>query len=330
MLLVINVLSLIILIGLIVLFAWLVKRAWGSKRAWLKWPGLVLSGLLTAALVLVLGVALKGYYNVFFPVSRAVSDVKVEGTPAQIARGQQIASICTGCHSPDGKLPLAGSKENMAQVPGLGEIGKIYAPNLTPGGELASWSDGEILRAMREGIHKSGRPLVIMPSQALHNLSDEDAYALVAFLRSQPAVKRDANWDAPANGVNLLGAVMLTAFGVSNSVQEPITAPVVAPPRGTSAEYGEYLTRSLGCRDCHGEKLTGGAGGFGPAAPNLTVVVPKWSEADVVRVFREGKLPDGSAVNTMPWKEYTGALSDDDLKAIYNYLHGLTPEQLSK
>ena len=53
-----NVISVLVLVALIVLFAWLVRRSWGSKRAFVKWPGLVLSGLLTLLLVLVLVVAL--------------------------------------------------------------------------------------------------------------------------------------------------------------------------------------------------------------------------------------------------------------------------------
>jgi hypothetical protein len=47
--------------------------------------------------------------------------------------------------------------------------GHIRAPNLTPDPEtgIAAWSDGELLRAMREGESKNGRPLFpILPRQA--------------------------------------------------------------------------------------------------------------------------------------------------------------------
>ena len=59
---------------------------------------------------------------------------------------------------------------------------------------------------------------------------------VVAYLRSQPAVQRDSNFDAPSNGVNLLGAVLLGTGIAPTSVMAPIAQPVVAPARGATAE----------------------------------------------------------------------------------------------
>ena len=33
-------------------------------------------------------------------------------------------------------------------------MGVLYATNLTPGGPLKDWTDGEIVRAIREGVAK--------------------------------------------------------------------------------------------------------------------------------------------------------------------------------
>lgn len=317
----IDFIGLGILLLLVLLFAYLAYRALRTKRgAAVKWVGFVLSGLLTLLLGAVLVVALMGTSKLAanYNASHPVANVKVAGTPEQVARGERIAHGCAGCHGTNGQLPLSGQN--------FGEgfpfpIGTLYARNLTPGGELKDWSDGEVLRALREGVHKSGRSLVIMPSKAFHNFGDEDAQAIVAYLRSQAAVTPDA----PPNNVNVIAALLIATMGEGIlSVQPPIAGPVVAPPEGVSAAYGEYLTKVIGCRDCHGENLQGGAVGGGPdagaAVPSLSGV-KNWSEADFVKTIRTGTLPTGEMLKEgMPWKDISAATTDDNLKAIYQYL----------
>ena len=61
--------------------------------------------------------------------------------------------------------------------------------------------------------------------------------------------------------------------------------------------------------------------------PNLTVLIPKWSESDYIKVIRTGIDLNGKSLDParMPWKEISSFASDDDLKAMYIYLHGLAP-----
>lgn len=322
-----TIIGLLILLALVVLFGWLAMRAWGSQRAWLKWLGVILSGLLTLVFLLLFVVALIGTFKLYAPASNPVAQVKVAGTPEQIKRGEKFANFCAGCHSASGNLPLDGSKANFVEEGP--PVGTVFASNLTPAGELKDWSDGEIIRALREGVHKSGRPLIIMPSNIFRNLSDADAQAIVAYLRSQPATKNNPGADAPANQLNLLGALFVGAGMFPTATQPPITQPVVAPPAGTSGEYGKYLVSVLGCHECHGEDLAGIApSDFGPpAGPNLTVLMPKWSEAEFMKTIRTGTDPTGHALNPkeMPWKEISTFATDDELKAIFAYLKALTP-----
>jgi hypothetical protein len=43
-----------------------------------------------------------------------------------------------------------------------------------------AWADGEIIRAIREGVAKDGRALFpMMPYQQLESMSDEDARSIV-------------------------------------------------------------------------------------------------------------------------------------------------------
>ena len=314
----VDVVALLVLALLAILFGWLAKRAWGAKRAWLKWIGVILAGLLTLFFVLVFVVGVIGFAKLNLPQSNPVADVKVAGTPDQLARGEKIAMVCTACHSTTGSLPLDGGTRNF-----VGPLGTVVAPNLTPGGPLKDWSDGEIIRAIREGIAKDGRALIVMPADQFHGMSDADVQAVVAYLRSQPAVKHDTS----TNGLSPLGMLLVGAGIFSTSAQAPITQPVVAPPAGVTADYGKYLVGISGCHACHGADLAGGTpGGFTPVGPNLTAIVPKWSQSDFIKTIRTGVDPTGHALapDQMPWKLFNAMYTDEELGAIYTYLHSLT------
>lgn len=322
---IVNILSVLVLILLVLFFAWLTRRAGGSRRAWLKWPGLVLAGLLTLLVGLLTVVVLIGFYKLYVPQGNPVSNLKAATAPDQIAMAEKYAHFCS-CHSPGARgettLPLSGASEEF--LPPSLPLGTLQPPNLTPGGPLQDWSDGEIIRAIREGVHKSGRPLIVMPSDVFHNLSDADVQALVGYLRSQPAVQHDT----PDTDLNALAALFVGAGLFSTSVQSPISSPVLAPPRAVTAEYGRYVVSISGCTLCHGKDFAGGQGGLGPPpGPNLTVLVPNWSEAGFVNTIRTGVDPTGKKLDStmMPYKEFSAMYDDDQLQAIYAYLHGLTP-----
>lgn len=311
----------IVLVVLIVLFAWLTTRAWASKRKVLKWAGLILAGLPTLVLALGLVVVLSGFYRLNASQGNPIANIKVDGTPDQLARGGKLVAGCAGCHSSTHRPPLDGGAENF--FAGGPPLGAIYAPNLTAGGDLKDWSDGQVLRAIREGLDENGRPLLIMPSDGLRNLSDADVQAIIAYIRSQPAVKHDV----PERSLTILAALFVGTGMLQTSAQPPITQPIVAPPPGATADYGKYAVSISGCRDCHGENLAGGKpGGFAPAGPNLTTIGSKWSEADFVKALRTGVKPDGkSFAPTMPWQEFAAAYSEDEIKGIFAYLKTLIP-----
>ena len=159
-----DIVGVLVLVLLAALFGWLAMRARSANHPMLKWGGLFVAGLLTfvfAGGILVAGV---GFYRLNFPPHRyPVTDVTVARTKEQVSRGERFSVLCPLCHSPNEKAPLVGQNFGKDGPP----VGTIYAPNLTPAGEINAWSDGEVIRAIREGVHKSGRPLVIMPSGGL-------------------------------------------------------------------------------------------------------------------------------------------------------------------
>ena len=90
-----------------------------------------------------------------------VPDLTVEATPERIARGKALAdSFCSACHSKTGTLTGGGDVSEDLPVP----IGSLVPPNLTPAGPLKNWSDGEIFRAIRNGVGADGSWLMLSPT----------------------------------------------------------------------------------------------------------------------------------------------------------------------
>jgi mono/diheme cytochrome c family protein len=254
-------------------------------------------------------VVLLGYSKLNRTSDNPVPRISVDVTPERVARGERFARLCAGCHAADDEPPLEGRGFLEEDAP---PVGTFYGPNLTPA-HLADWTDGEIIRAIREGIHRSVRSLLIMPSRAFRNLSDDDVHAIVAYLRSQPAVKPDT----PPVKLNVLGAIMVNIAPILEA-QPPVTEPLVAPPEGLTAEYGEYLS-SYSCPFCHGPDLRGDEE-FG--APDLAGVGLGWTEEQFLHFMRTGLRPDGSGVDgdLMPWEEMGEFFREEDLRAISAYI----------
>ena len=85
------------------------------------------------------------------------------------------------------KRYLGGSDVGFS-IPGAGIF---VGQNLTPDKEtgIGSWTSDQIVTALRTGKTPEGRDLFpVMPWPALSHLTDEDAQAIAAFLKSIPAV----------------------------------------------------------------------------------------------------------------------------------------------
>lgn len=130
----------------------------------------------------------------------SVAAVGVAQADEKLDRGKYLATImdCAGCHTrgalvgkPDPAFALAGSDIGF-EIPGLGYF---YPPNITPDAEtgLGKWSEAQIAAAVRTGVRPDGRQLVpIMPWMSYAALSDADAAALAAYLKSLKPIKAPA------------------------------------------------------------------------------------------------------------------------------------------
>jgi mono/diheme cytochrome c family protein len=314
-----TLIFLIVLALFVVLFAWLAWHSWHARRGIVKWAGSILDGLLTLFLLLLTLVTAKGFFYFYLPTGNPPQALKVEGTPDQIARGKHIATFfCVQCHGHDDQLPLSGGDDLAAHIPF--PLGSFVTVNLTPAGPLKGWSDGEILRILREGASPDGHRLAIMSGQVMRYMSDEDLYAVIAYLRSSdPVVNETAQ---PPDNVNALALFMLGAGVVP--VEPPVADHLTAPRKAPTAEYGKYVVSFSHCPFCHGPLLDGvGGSPFVPVkAPSLRVV-KGWTIDQFTKTIHTGVDPTGHQLSdVMPWKAFQN-MDDDELGALYAYLKSL-------
>jgi mono/diheme cytochrome c family protein len=291
------------------------------------------------------------YFLMYKPKQRPASTEKVESTPVRLERGRYLAEVvfgCFDCHSNHDLTRYGAPAVGPAGQGGdcVGETqgfpGQVCMSNITPDkqGGLGDWTDGEIIRAVREGVDKEGKALFpMMPFTEYRAISDEDARALVAFLRALPPV----NKTVPEKHVNFPLSVFM------KFAPQPLDGPVPEPNRDDKVAYGKYLAKVSGCQFCHtpvdkqhqpiaGLEFAGGQEFPGPwgalRSPNLTphaTGLADKTEQQFIGMFKVFDMPvtDLPAVtpdkNTvMPWLS-RARMSEADLGAIFAYLKTVPP-----
>lgn len=313
-----NIVIWLVLLVVTVGLAWLAVRAFRARNGLVRWVGGVLAALLTLVVGLVTVVSAVGLVQFYTPGGSPVRNLKVAGTPEQIARGQHLANaFCVQCHSPTGELPLIGGVDLAKDIPL--PLGHFISVNLTPGGPLANWSDGQIMRVLREGYAPDGHRLIMMGAARARYMSDEDLQAVIAYLRSQPA--SDNPTPQPPDSPSFLAPILL-ALNMAPS-EPPVTGSITAPPKGPTAEYGQYIVSFQDCRVCHGPNLDGHpTSPLVPVGPNLRVV-KGWTVEQFITTLRTGVDPSGNQLgDVMPWRSIS-RLDDVELTAIHTYLQSL-------
>jgi mono/diheme cytochrome c family protein len=255
--------------------------------------------------------------------------IPVSSDSAVIAHGQRLTQIkgCTECHGAN----LAGHL--MIDEP---LFGRIATANLTAGREGGLLTPEAFELALRHGMRPDGHSLLVMPSQEMANLGDEDVGAIYSYLRTIPAVKttRIAPSVGPlARVLTVAGAFELTPARVI-AQEEPHKK---APPVGATPEYGRYLAQS--CTGCHRPDFTGGPLPGGPSsAPPVANLTPdqeegigKWSEDEFVTAVTTGVRPDAPPINGefMPIK-MTSQMTETEKRAIYRYLRTVEAKKRAK
>jgi mono/diheme cytochrome c family protein len=312
------------------------------------WKKILLFGSL--GVVTVIGAGF-GYLSLRSPNHLPAESIQVPMTPENIARGEYLFTVladCDGCHSERDLSKftapaVARGRGRGWQLPKeLGLPGDVVAPNITPDVEtgIGAWTDGEKIRAIREGISRDGRPLFpMMPYQGFAKMSDGDVQALVAYMNTLPAVRNPL----PRTKLNFPVNYLITGAPAPSRN-------IAAPNKANKLEWGRYLVTVGGCGGCHtpmekGEPIPGKefAGGepfvvssYKAVSANITpdndTGIGKMSETEFIERFHQYKkyVQDGPPAMTaenftlMPWLSFA-RMPSEDLSAIYAFLRTVKP-----
>jgi hypothetical protein len=177
--------------------------------------------------------------------------------------------------------------------------------------------------ALKHGVRKDGKPLLLMPSHEYTLLTAGDMNAIISYCSQLQPVDREL----PQNELRFLGRILTDLDKIDMIPAEKIdhTRSLVASMEPeVSVEYGKYLSNS--CQGCHRDNMKGGdpiAPGFPPVA-NISSSgnIGKWSEEQFINTLRTGLTPEGKSLDpkNMPWT-MTKAYTDIELKALYKFLN---------
>jgi mono/diheme cytochrome c family protein len=253
-----------------------------------------------------------------------------------VARGRYVFALAggCGCHTAEGGPVNAGGR------PLKTPYGTFYGTNITPDSThgVGEWTDQQIIDSIRLGVRPDGSVVSpVMPYPAFNGMSDEDATALVAYLRSVPAVAR----------ANQPHELSLPFAGFAMRVWRwlffaPATAPAQAPANGVAR--GRYISEHVAhCQECHTPRtwsgtldqslyLAGNPTGIdNEVTPNITpdakTGIGKWSEDEVVSLLQTGFLPNFDNVQGLMALVIEGVpeggykdMSKEDALAVARYL----------
>ena len=164
-----------------------------------------------------------------------------------VERGRYVAEAlehCSTCHTPRNALLAEDSSKLLSGA----QIGNWYAPNITPDSTgIGSWTDDELAAFLTKGHNThavAGGDMGTAVERSLSRLQPDDVRAVVAYLRSVPAISTPG---AAGQAQNVAPADIATI--------EPQQRNEFATLADASGVNGAQLYESA-CASCHA--VTGG------------------------------------------------------------------------
>jgi mono/diheme cytochrome c family protein len=199
---------------------------------------------------------------------------------------------------------------------------------------IGSWTDDEIVNAIRNAKRPDGTPLGPPMSFGWYKrMSDTDVRAIVAYMRTVRPIRNEvtpSTYQIPLEGM----------YG-------PDVVSVPDVPKTDIVKYGEYLAGPVGhCLDCHTPLIAGvqqldmlGRGGYifhkpfiyewSALSANITPHAEGlggWTDAEIKRAITQGISRDGRALLPfMPYGLYA-KMQESDLDALIAYMRTLPPQ----
>lgn len=303
----------------------------------------IIGWLALSVIVIVCGGAAYFQYKGIPSFEPKTVELKVEGTPQQIANGKRIAALlCVQCHAGNGGK-LTGKR--ILDLPP--DFGEIYSMNITqhPEKGIGNWTDGQLFYFLRTGIRPNGSYAPpYMPKYP--TASDKDLEDIIAWLRSDSPDVQPSVEEAPDSKPSFLTKVLV------NTVMGPMPYPekgIAKPDTTDQLVLGKYLTNSLmGCFACHSRDFKtnndldpvqskGYMGGGNPlldldgniiVSSNITfdkTGIAGWTKEQFITAVKHAKRPDGSLLRYPMVPQIT--LTDYEVGSIYEYLKTVPPIQ---
>ncbi len=257
-----------------------------------------------------------------------------------VARGEYLtrAGNCTGCHTARGGEPFAGGRR-------LGSaFGTFLTPNITPDREtgIGDWTPDQFWQALHLGRRPDGQALYpACPYPNFTRVRREDVYAIYAYLRTVPAVKRanaEHELNFPASWRPLMSIWQRWYFEPGTYEDDP--------SRDAAWNRGAYLVQGLGhCMACHVKRNRFGATLQGDDVPGDRVQgwyapslyssreagLQGWSSEESVALLRHGKARNAAVLGPMADTVYNSLqyLTEEDIAAMATYLQSLPDRQVA-
>ncbi|MEC5409135.1 cytochrome c [Paraburkholderia sp. MPAMCS5] len=278
------------------------------------------------------------------PITQAHADdasvaADSSGTPTPAAdlvkRGEYLARVgdCAACHTADKTRPFAGGL--AIETP----FGTVVTPNITPDPDtgIGQWTDEDFLRAMHEGIGKSGERLYpVFPYVEYTKLAEHDVLAIRAYLNSLAPI----HYTPPHSTVKFPfdQRWLMAVWNMFNFSEERF---VPDPKQSAEWNRGAYLVEGLAhCGECHtprnatyglkADSRLSGAVLRGSRAynitPDKTSGVGNWSDEELEKYLSTGAAPGRpTATGAMARvvENSTQYLTREDLRSIVQYLRSV-------
>ena len=258
---------------------------------------------------------------------------------SQLERGSYLVNavmVCDGCHTPRGPAGFIMEKRFSGGSQTWDEPAyTVKGSNITPDRDtgIGAWSEADLKRLLVEGVRPSGVSIAPQMPYAFYKiLTARDLDALVAYIRSVPAVKNAVQppvYKAAMHATLIPGA------------DKPFDEAAMGDP----AKRGFYLATIGHCMECHARRPDGtqdfknwwGKGGNVMKGPFGAVTVanitshPKsgigaWSDAEIKRALTQGVGRDGHAFKPpMARQMFFSKLTEADLNALVAWLRSLPP-----
>lgn len=259
--------------------------------------------------------------------------------PKLVERGAYLAkaSACLVCHTALGPTGPDLANAGAGGLEFKEKFGTWRTPNITPdkGTGIGNWTDEQIIAAIREGVRPDGAKLIaMMPYMNYNVLTDDDAKALVAFLRTLKPVERTV------------------AKSEVKMESPPAPKPPNAAPGDDPAKKGAYYASLMLCNHCHwtpNKDFTAPAGPDKMFSGGLPMELPpmmgtgvlfarnitsdpetgigKWTEEQIFAAIKMMQKPDKTLIQgPMTFMQGSWSQMDDaDIKLVAAFIKALPP-----